>query len=132
MDLIIVFIVFSIIMNIIGTVKKQNKRQTVRRTAKFTASGRRDFKSLIENEIFSLPKKPVPQKVKESENVKTSLLTADKAGHIHFKDIKKPMETITVSTGSQKLKSSPFVDMTDMQRAIVMAEVLAKPKALRR
>lgn len=129
MDLIIVFIVFSIIMNIIGSVKKQNKGQTGRKTAKSSASGRRDFRSLIENEIFSIPKKPVSRSVKVAESIKTDLLEGEKAGHVHFKEAKKPMKTIKEST---ELKRTPIFDKTDMQRAIVMAEVLGKPKAFRR
>lgn len=117
-------------MNIIGTAKKQNKRQaTGRKMPKSSASRGRDFRSLLEDETFMRPKKQVlvNRPTAAEKIIDNSFIDNDRKPL--FTEVKKPLK---MSSPSQELRRTPIVDLTDMQRAIVMAEVLGKPKALKR
>lgn len=117
-------------MNIIGTAKKQNKRQaTGRKMPKSSASRGRDFRSLLEDETFMRPKKQVldNRPAAAEKIIDNSFIDNDRKPL--FTEVKKPLK---MSSPSQELRRTPIVDLTDMQRAIVMAEVLGKPKALKR
>lgn len=130
MDLIIVFIIFSIVMNIIGASKKQNKRQTtVRRTPKSSASRGRDFRSLLEDDTFMRPKKHVPDNrtAVAEKTIDNSFIDNDMKPL--YTEVKKPLK---MSSPLQEIRRTPTIGLTEMQRAIVMAEVLGKPKALKR
>ena len=128
MDLIIVFIVFSIIMNIVGAAKKQNKRQaTGKKMPKSSASRGKGLRSLLEDETFMRPKKQVlDNKPKMADRIEDTFKDNDRMPL--FSEVKKPLK---ISSPSQEHRSTS-IDLTDMQRAIVMAEVLGKPKALKR
>lgn len=140
MDLILIFIVISIIANIAGAVKKSGQKQKQGQSGKVmpksAASRRRDlfkdFRDLLENKPFvDTARQPVADKpkgpIRESkDSIRTRMVRSpDRVSHLGDKKEKEK----ELKLESEKM---PTISLTDVQRAIVMAEVLGKPKALRK
>lgn len=135
MDLILVFIIISIIANIAGAVKKSGQRQRGKGMPKSAASRKKD---LIKGFRDILEMKPSAETViKPVEDISLNAM-------------KGRTDSTFAALGRQPQRTSDFDDndvsgetvleseknlsisLTDVQRAIVMAEVLGKPKVLRR
>ena len=139
MDLILIFIVISIIANIAGAVKKsgqkQKQGQSGRVMPKSAASRKKD---LIKGFRDILEMKPSAETViKPVEDI--SLIAMKGRTDSTFAALgRQPQRTSDFDdndvSGETVLESEKnlSISLTDVQRAIVMAEVLGKPKVLRR
>lgn len=140
MDLILIFIVISIIANIAGAVKKSGQKQKQGQSGKVmpksAASRRKDlfkeFRDLLENKPFAdTARQPVADKPKRTigeskDSIRTRMVRSpDRVSYAEDKEGKEAELQL-------EPERIPTISLTDVQRAIVMAEVLGKPKALRR
>mgnify|MGYP000916641321 CR=1 FL=1 len=128
LDLILVFIIFSIIANLVGSAKKSNKRQMGKKTSKSSASKSGDFRSPIDNRPFKTPKRQY-EDVKNTDRKRIDSFFSEEDNQSNFiEEYDSPKEGKQIFL----LEESTIISLSDLQRAVVMAEVLDKPKALKR
>ncbi len=126
MDLMIVLLVVSVIVNIVASKKKPKRRQIEVKPKKTSVSTDMDYKDMLSHLPFKEERKPLKTKrsvIKGYDEVKTP----EPSGSYFSKKIQAQDDVNHLEHDVNYM-----FDLNDMQRAIVMSEILGKPKALRR